>query len=151
MNEIDKLAKYLPHKLKFLTNKHRFKYGTETVLEARGMSLDDDKNLVIEFLYKDELVFSNEMKSCKPILRPMSDLTKEVDYRKDGSKIVFINTFMREHRMKLEKELRVTNGKLLIEYLDFGIVEKLLKYHFDIHSLIEKKLAININTVQNGN
>lgn len=83
--------------------------------------------------------------NIKPILRPLSDLTKEIEI--DGKKIIFIKIFFREARLLLEKELKNTNGKLIVDYLTWEIIVKLLEYHFDIFELIPKGLAIDINTL----
>ncbi len=78
-------------------------------------------------------------KYAKPILHPLSDLTndtcdfiynKEVDY---SSIIQWIN---------LDIESRLSSKFSLLFWND------LYKYHFDIHGLIEKGLAIDINTLK---
>ena len=34
-----------------------------------------------------------------------------------------------------------------LKYLPYGVVEKLLEWHFDIFGLLEKGLAVDINTI----
>lgn len=64
---------------------------------------------------------------AKPILRPLSDLTNK------------------ESNLLLDKDiLAVTYDIKLIRY---GDVLKLLEWHFDVFGLIEKGLAIDINTI----
>lgn len=70
----------------------------------------------------------------KPLLRNISDLTKPItqkDYN-DGKPFVPIERFGREFYNSLKKELDITDGKLLIEFLPFGVIQKLLKWHFAI-------------------
>jgi len=76
----------------------------------------------------------------KPILRPLSDLTKEIEH--NGEKFVpaakmithgFHNSFWYE----LEK--------FDYRYLYAMDLDKLLEWHFDIFSLIESGLAISIH------
>lgn len=132
--ELKDLAPYLPYGLTFLSHKHRFKYGTKTVLIANGLSLNDDKNVVIEFLYDDELIFSNEMKTCTPILRSLSDLTEEQYAELDLNHNFSIVRFS-----DLEKDPT---------RYPYTIVQKLIEWHFDVFGLIEKGLAIDINTLE---
>ena len=86
------------------------------------------------------------LSSVKPILRPLSDLTKEIEH--NGERFVPID------------ELRYTysgfyiefNGSLLIKsknthiYISIdwpnAIKEKLLEWHFDVFGLINEGLAI---------
>jgi hypothetical protein len=91
----------------------------------------------------------NGLSYIKPILRPLSDLTKEIDWRNDGKKILFEKLFFRENSLKLNKELRITNGKPISEFLTYGIVEKMLEHHFDVFGLIEKGLAIPMGEEEN--
>ena len=67
-------------------------------------------------------------KGIKPILRPLSDLTKEG--------FVYLHNY-------LTKE--IDNDISLLHYRDIQI---LLKNHFDVFGLIEKGLAIDINTLK---
>ena len=77
----------------------------------------------------------------KPILRPLSDLTKEIEH--NGEKVNIFN------RIEIYKGSGVD---YLIEQIRFGFVEViiyniLLEHHFDVFGLIEKNLAIDINTL----
>ena len=81
-----------------------------------------------------------------PILRPLSDLTKEIEV--DGERFVPLKKFYREARLLLEKEIRITPGEIISEYLSFEIIEKLLSWHFDLFGLIESNQAIDINTIK---
>ncbi len=101
-----------------------------------------------------------EMK-VKPILRPLSDLTKEIEvngvtfepayffeitddsdsycYEFDSGNIKLI---------KLLESISKHNIHFDIKFLPNIVVEKLYEWHFDIHGLIEKGLAINVNTLK---
>jgi hypothetical protein len=99
----------------------------------------------------------------KPILRPLSDLTKEEYHLKIKS--WFIN--------HAENDVKITtydNGNYIgltatykmmgdvftdiiinsggINDTDYWLVQNLLKNHFDVFGLIEKGLAINKNTIK---
>lgn len=89
-----------------------------------------------------------DIQDCKPILRPLSDLTKEIDV--NGEKFVPIekvqdwNTsidFAKEFKALLEDERWLSTTSYLL-------VELLFEWHFDVFGLIEKGLAIDINTLE---
>ena len=75
-------------------------------------------------------------------LRPLSDLTKEIEY--NGVKNILIDSL-------LDKDIILFNlyNSYSVDYklLRHGDVEKLFKYHFDVFGLIDKGLAIDINTL----
>lgn len=87
----------------------------------------------------------------KPILRPIEDLTKEIErngrkYSLDSiifPKDEYSDDFTRKVAIE---ELKLSNA---IHHITtpYSIVEVLLKHHFDVFGLIEQGLAININTV----
>lgn len=75
----------------------------------------------------------------KPILRPLSDLTKEIEV--NGEK------FVPQDKMKhLDLEWLINSDNLIMK-TNYEDVLKLLEWHFDIFELIKDKLAIDINTL----
>jgi len=129
--ELKHLAGYLPYGLKTLT-------GWNNIEEIIG--------------FKDETYFIKggnvyaygDIQECKPILRPLSDLTKEIEV--NGQKFIPIefNAFKHSKDDIIEFQNRFIHYK----GMKFGIIERLLEWHFDIHGLIENGLAIDINTLQ---
>lgn len=97
--------------------------------------------------------------TIKPILRPLSDLTKEieetkfvpVDYFEIGEEINADFPFEFDHgNVKLIQYLESISKYNLhndINYLPFSVVQKLMEWHFDVYGLIEKGLAIDINSL----
>lgn len=95
----------------------------------------------------------------KPILRPLSDLTKEIEV--NGEKFVPIKVLDNSFRplsqdlniyrfltADLEIDIETEDYSQVISLMDgFNIVQKLLEWHFDIYGLIENGLAIDINTL----
>lgn len=87
----------------------------------------------------------------KPILRPLSDLKKiaseiDLEFREDlnNDNYKYLGIVNYSHAFSLDgKQV----GVLAMPYF---FIEKLLENHFDIHGLIEKGLAIDINTIDNG-
>lgn len=87
----------------------------------------------------------------KLILRPLSDLVKEIDI--NGEKFIPMDGLESDPEieyfadggvpMKYFKKCEIWELKLL----PYGIIENLFKWHFDVFELIEKGLAIDINTL----
>lgn len=78
---------------------------------------------------------AHELKEFKPILRPLSDLTKEIEH--NGKRFVPYYWFgMRGINIESVKDER------------WHIVQRLISWHFDIHKLIDANLAIDINTLK---
>jgi len=102
--------------------------------------------------------FDIKMSEIKPILRPLSDLTKEIDV--NGEKFIPIEKLNNDFRQnskdlnicmfanELSIDIDTEDYSQCIDLADgFRISEKLLEWHFDISGLIENNLAINKNTL----
>ena len=127
--ELKHLAGYLPYGLKMLAN------NDFVSPKIRELTIDGYQFIV---------------NTRKPILRPLSDLTKEIEH--NGEKFMPIRKFY-DMRHVSESELDIW-GKELINDIKKGKefklshFEKLYEWHFDIHRLIEKELAVDINTLK---
>ena len=88
--------------------------------------------------------------NIKPILHPLTDLTKEIEY--NGEVFVPIT------RLKLLYEFESDNVCAIRMYINAGwtssivelpldIVLQLISWHFDIAGLIDKGEAIDVNTL----
>lgn len=98
--------------------------------------------------------------NIKPILRPLSDLTKEINY--GLSTYVFTDlfeigdcdgcVFEFEHgnikTIKALENISKYNSYKDINYLPNAVVNMMYEHHFDVFGLIEKGLAIDINTLK---
>ena len=122
--ELKHLASYLPYNLKglstFLGERNIYTIAPDNVMSCLG------KNAGI-----------------KPILRPLSDLTKDIEV--NGEKFVSI-----EKLDKIESDVCSYSIDYYINHtkrLPYYRVQKLLEWHFDIFGLIENNLAIDINTL----
>lgn len=117
--EIKHLAGYLPYGLKGIYS------GRETE---------------IEFISKDGLLTNDSFQhhlnysEFKPILRPLSDLTKDIEV--NGEKFV--------PSIKVYGLIDIYDFSDIKE-LSFETAEQLLEWHFDIYGLIDSGLAIDIN------
>lgn len=108
------------------------------------LSLDKNFSTDFEFKINDE--------SCLDIiLRPLSDLTNEIEH--NGEKFVPVDIIFPEKEYKTPFDRKVAIEALKLQEVIgfsctyFSIVQKLKEWNFDIDGLIEKKLAIDINTL----
>ena len=118
------LASYLPYGL-------RIKSAT-TEKPLTGLYLDELNNTLFGF-----------GTTFKPILRPLSDLTTEIEI--NGIKFVPINilNYISDIHLRINGEIEGFSG--IPVYDDF---QKLFKWHFDVFGLIDAGLAIDINTIK---
>jgi len=124
--ELKHLAGYLPYGLK----------GVEAIGSTIHIlhSLDINKKAIWR---NQEFLAMTSRIDCKPLLRPISDLTKEIEV--NGEK--FVPHLELGGRPNL-KDYDFVYFKKNIENLSFGLIQQLLEWHFDIYGLIELGLAI---------
>jgi hypothetical protein len=151
--KIEHLAPYLPYKLKFLCTDG---YEHEMV----GLELVDI--LLISHQGDFGRVNINTM-NIKPLLYPLSHLTKEIEV--NGERFVPIAEFWKmNHNLDKIGEFKANisdceayiKSNHLAFFFDFSadlrnvkfwIIKKLFEWHFDVNSLIEKGLAIDKTTL----
>lgn len=76
----NEIVGYLPYGLKVKSKRHFIKYGEETHLIINGLSKQID-GWQYEFLHNEDLKFANiNEKGFLPLLRSLSDLTKEIEH-----------------------------------------------------------------------
>jgi len=133
--ELKHIAPYLPYGLKGIYNE-----GNEenTVIDIIGASFINDK-MHYQLKFKGGVLglFDEDF---KPILRPLSDLTKEIEV--DGRKFTAAGRMITHgfHNSFWHRDFDY-------RYLYAADLERLLEWHFDIFELIEEGLAIDINTL----
>jgi hypothetical protein len=81
----------------------------------------------------------------KPILRPLSDLISLINIDFEDEKFKPIDVIIRKGGCHSAVALHVKIGK---GTLGFKYFDLLLQWHFDVFGLIEKRLAIDINTIK---
>lgn len=139
--KLEHLAPYLPYKLKVIYE-HSNKIGTISNIYSIGKGYDDD-DIKIAIDYSE----AEHLWMFKPILRPLSDLTKEIEH--NGEKFVPIekiglNSCSFFHTTYLVNK----NGyEFEIKKIPYNEFQKLFEWHFDVFGLIEKGEAIDINTI----
>ena len=137
--ELKHLAPYLPHGVKYqLYGNFPIKEGVENIIQ--DIRVIDLKNIqrVLDW------------DTCKPILRPLSDLTKEIEH--NGEKFVPIEWLEdKYYTLDLHKQckrLLEEDGENWIYQSDYMLVEHLFEWHFDAFGLIKQGLAIDLNTLK---
>jgi len=159
--ELKYLISYLPYKLK----------GNYTLSDVIRLMESQRDEVRKKELAEDCVKFFRLY--CKPILRPLSDLTKEIDV--NGEKFIPVNELAKKHidwfhgdsdlivecevlrqfnlkiNWKCNEEL-FYNDDLFIMTVNhhlnkYWVMEKFFEWHFDVYGLIEKGLAIDTNTL----
>lgn len=134
---IEELAVYLPHELNVWVNHNE-----------NGPYWCIYKLINIDFLDKRALVIGKDGRwnfkhqDYQPILRPLSDFNNAPEgFYKEFSTYLdcFVPLGMYAYYRNIEKFSLIT--------WPYDLVKIFIKYHFDVYGLIEKKLAVNINTI----
>ena len=77
-----------------------------------------------------------------PICRPLSDLTKQIKHNGE--------TFIPIERIGIYNPNNVDYliNQILSEFVEFSVMETLVRWHFDVVDLISKGEAIDVNTLE---
>jgi hypothetical protein len=147
--ELKHLAPYLPYELMIIETHekpHKPSVGQVNSLNIPNRVLNYRTN---RFPFSDTVHFSR----MKLILRPLSDLTKEIEV--NGEKFVpFHNMGTDKFYLGLNSTgviIHQNKGQIGLNSIDVykDVYSKLFEWHFDVFGLIEKGLAIDINTLNN--
>ena len=146
--ELKHLASYLPYKVRFISSMDKpfDRYGVQPIWTLDGVNkLFGNYCLLTEGDLKDLDAYT--ISSCKLVLRPLSDLTKEIEH--NGERFVpgeYIsgryNTHVGEWFYLFKRDVLDINDAPQV------VFKKLLEWHFDVFGLIDKGLAIDINNVE---
>ncbi len=138
--ELKHLAAYFPYGLKIQLLR------TEYFGNYRDYRLSSYSDYPVSFSVSESVQYAAMLSEIKPILRPLSDLTKEIEI--NGEKIL---PLVELHRIKNNGDwIGVQNRNKSIEENPYWVIQKLLEWHFDIFELIPNNLAIDINTITNA-
>lgn len=145
---IEHLAPYLPYGLEYqLCGNFPIKKDEENIIKSTHL---------LSFHNMEKLL---SWETCKPILRPLSDLTKEIEH--NGKKLVpadILFDMTQGVSARRNYKAKYNHEKIRYEYPDFKwrivdvennykVIKQLHKWHFDTQGLIEKGLAIDKNTL----
>lgn len=144
--ELKHIAPYIPYGLKVTFE------GDDCTHEVIGLSIAS-KGVELISPYGD--YGRADIEDCIPILRPLSDIHKEIIH--NGKKFIPIRELESIRKSldiykplnldyPIEIILETENYSQDIDLYDgYLVVQKLLEWNFDINGLIEKELAIDIN------
>ncbi len=130
--ELRHLAPYLPYGLKV---RHYVNEHDNAIVEMDGCAIED----VIGY------------DSYKPILRPLSDFTKEIEHNGDKFEPYELakQVVDPEQWLKICEMIDTDGGEYSkIADMPYWWVKLHLEWHFDVFGLIEAGLAIDINTIK---
>ncbi len=135
--ELKHLSPYLPFKLRMM-------YGERNCMLNIGAGSSKNWigiNAAISRQWNEEF-------PIKPILRPLSDLTKEIETQGKFSTSYLDKLKTNEDSGCYIDYTAITELDCVKEY-SYETLVKLFEWHFDVFGLIEKGLAIDINTLPN--
>lgn len=133
--ELKHLAPYLPYGLKI---------QTIGLYEDEPYFIMSTRYKIKEILIHDVIEYQD--KYFKPILRPLSDLTKEIEH--NGEKFVPLNEIKNLElysHYELEDFVRNNFSYGNIDSLSYQLLNQLLEWHFDVFDLHSKGLCIYYN------
>ena len=128
--ELKHIAPYLAYGVKCFCTE--FNNGEILTLESFYFS-SSSKELKLIFKEKNG---GSSSTSCKPILRPLSQLTQEIEH--NGGKFVPMDIL---HELFRKTDLFYFDTYMVLNN-PYEVIEKLLEWHFDVFGLIEQELAI---------
>lgn len=130
---LEQLAPYLPYKLLL----QQIEKGT----------FNNSPNIIktVEWKHNNiDIVFNKRYRiiSTKPILRPLSDLTKI--YLKEFYQLTNIDLELIDCNEWIEELIHMIKANDKFQLRQFNL---LFKWHFDVFGLIDKGLAVDINKI----
>lgn len=139
------------HLVPYLTHKLKAKNCFNEIVEVRGIQFGNEScNNVLWSFVKNGDYLQGYLYQCKPFLRPLSDLTKEIEV--NGEKFIPIE-YLKSNYPCFGFDYNEDDGFILntdvvnYKYLPYMILYKLFEWHLDVFGLTEKGLAIDINTL----
>ena len=138
-----KLTPYLPYELKVLIY---FGWPAQQIKTMMGITF----NKILTIRINHYAGTTTQAKKFIPILHPLTDLTKEIEV--NGEKFIPKDRLKEKALLKgfmgVSSMLSVLNEPKGYDDLFHWMYQDLIKWHFDLFSLIKKELAIDINTLK---
>jgi|SRR5690606_14837265 len=143
--KLHEICGYLPYGLNFISemDKPYEEYGGQPKWTCIGITT----------IFKDYCFITRENNDAysislsKPLLRPLSDLTKEIEH--NGERFVPIVKLLQEYcfdtNQMTEQEINEYAESMIEIDMSYMTAQMLMEWHFDIHGLIDRNLALNIN------
>lgn len=142
--ELKHLSPYLPYELKLIFPK------SGRIICLSGLQHTDSGTFI--FIATDGNFYEATIWGFKPILRPLSDLTKEIEH--NGHEFVPIDELLENRDCDaeynfieaLEDDWSSADDKM--RFVLYSLMQKMLEWHFDVFGLIPQGLAIDINSLE---
>jgi hypothetical protein len=139
--ELKHLAAYLPYNLQLLFEK------SGRIITMMSCYVNDGSLHIVD--YNEGNDYDLRVWNFKPLLHPLSDLTKEIEV--NGEKFISIEELLHEinslvvggEKYSKEEMLSMCNNSY---YSEAWITDRLTEWHFDIFGLIDTGLAVDINS-----
>lgn len=129
---IEHLAPYIPYGLKV-----QWSDGKISTVDIELTESDYMEDKIGGYLLAYSIKQENSL--LKPLLRPLSQLTKEIKHNRE--KLIFSNFYLSVNDIMLIR--RTVKLKLhLGDYVHWRTMNTMIKYHFDVFGLIEQNLAL---------
>lgn len=133
--KLEHIAPYLPYDLDlYWTGAHKSSEDDTLISKLTLRNVDD------------VLIGRNKHAHVKPILRPLSDLTKEFEH--NGRNISLIREWSEVDEIPEGVIEKSFEGHVKHDTIPHWMLRELFKHHFDVFQLIEKGEAIDINTLE---
>ena len=168
--ELKHLTPYFNHRLEVISNE-RFE-NEKALLTQINLGVDEDL-VMIQSDTEEFDFFEDKLEKVKPILRPLKDLANEIQIGEKsfyplGSLLIqkYPKWFVENNGSAKYTHITVDfSGRFASAFLTYQatheiqidskyinntsylVFQKLLEWHFDVFGLIEKGLAIDINTL----
>jgi len=151
--ELKHLAPYLPYGLKGLDEYGMYNdLGELLEFELKGIN----EHLSVPIWYTgDKSYISSRHGRCKPILHPLSDLTKEIEHNEERFVPLFKINKMLPDDVNIDAVLDFevsTDSYGTARYISWIMIyepmQKFFEWHFDCFGLIEAGLAMDINSLK---
>ena len=99
----------------------------------------------LEGCYLDEWFNWGEITEDKPLLRPLSSLTEEIEHNRERLVPYELLRDMELKDMRLHSDGCLTVNHRNIQNCEYWRMEKLFEWHFDVFGLIDRGLALSID------
>ena len=138
--ELKDIAAYLPYGLKVIYEEH---FGLNDY-EIKDINAVNVCSGTIEILCNHSYIWTDKYKT---ILVPLSDLTKEINGKIGLTELLKLNSFNTD-LMSWEEQLEYLDIFTKKDLINLADALWMFEHHFDIYGLIDKRLAVDINTLK---
>lgn len=135
--ELKHLSPFLPYGLKMI-----FEGKGGRIIEVTGLRVAGISEKTSNLLYFNSISETLVVGYFKPILRPISDIHKELFI--DGNfGFIPINRFLGEDSDLILNAIQIKD----LSFIPYNLINKLFEWHFDVFGLIPAGLAVSIHDV----